>query len=133
MANWKRRRESFSCTVEVWNDAKAAWTRVRRTYPAWTEFIEAASGEKAERVRSRLGVTELEPAPDRLPTGRRVPAPTVTARDASKSFSCAPAVWADARAAWWAEQDDYPAWSDWCEEALSEKTASTVKRVSNAH
>lgn len=121
--NWNRQRQSFSCTQEIWDQAKQAWRQERRQYPAWTEWLEAALDEKAQAVRASLGVTAqnpLPPAPDRLPTGRRTPPPTQIDRG-RRSFTCDPAVWAAARAAWWAEDDQYPAWTDWVEEAISEK------------
>lgn len=122
--NWKRKRESFSCSNEVWEKAKNAWSAVRRDYPAWTEWVEAALAEKTEAVLAELGVTELAAAPERLPTGRRTPAATAVTRE-RRSFTCTPVVWANARAAWWAKEEDYPSWTDWVEEAIAEKAAKT--------
>lgn len=53
-ANWKRKRESFSCTKEIWDHAKTAWSVVRSDYPAWTEWLEAALREKAASVQTQL-------------------------------------------------------------------------------
>lgn len=122
-STWKRKRESFSCTKDIWERAKTAWSSVRREYPAWTEWLEAALEEKTEAVHAALGVTPenpLPPAPARLPTGRRTPPPVQVDRE-RRSFTCAPAIWADARAAWWAEEESYPSWTDWVEEAIAEK------------
>lgn len=128
-ANWKRKRESFSCTKEIWDHAKTAWSVVRSDYPAWTEWLEAALREKAASVQSQLTPGDDSPlprAPSRLPTGRREPALEPVDRE-RRSFTCAPAVWSDARAAWWAQSPDYPSWSDWVEEAIVEKTKKSDK------
>lgn len=125
-SSWKRKRESFSCTEEIWEAAKSAWSAVRREYPAWTEWLEAALEEKTQAVHADLGVTELDPAPPRLPTGRRTPAATTVDRE-RRSFTCAPVIWANARAAWWAQEAAYPSWTDWVEEAIAEKAAKTAE------
>lgn len=130
-SKWKRRRESFSCTEEVWAAAKVAWREERTQYPAWTDWLEAALDEKTRSVRDALGIPadqELPPAPDRLPTGRRTLRPMAdtgkreTVKRGRRSFTCSPEIWADARAAWWAEDEEYPSWTDWIEEAITEKT-----------
>lgn len=134
-SDWKRKRESFSCTAAIWGRAKAAWSAVRRDYPAWTEWLEAALVEKTAAVHAQLGVTEaapLPPAPARLPTGRRTPAAGAVNRE-RRSFTCAPIIWANARAAWWAQEEDYASWTDWVEEAIAEKAAKTEKAATTTH
>ncbi|GGK68925.1 hypothetical protein [Nocardia camponoti] len=118
-------RSSFSATDEVWNAAKTEWMRRRRDYPAWAEWLEAALDEKSARVRAALGVDELEPAPDRLPPGRRT-TESGTAGRKRRSFTCTPRTWERARAAWWAQAELYPALTDWIEEAIEEKTAGAT-------
>ena len=125
--SWARTRQSFSCTDQVWGDAKAAWSSVRRDYLAWTQWLEAALALKAATVRAELGRSVLDPAPERLPTGRRIAADAPTRRS-RRAFTCSPEVWAQARAAWWAQEGSYPAWSDWVEEAIVEMTARTTDR-----
>lgn len=124
-SSWARTRQSFSCTDRVWTDAKAAWSSVRREYLAWTQWLEEALAIKAETVRTELGRGVLDPAPDRLPTGRRIAADAPTGRT-RRAFTCSPEVWAQARAAWWAQEEMYPAWSDWVEEAIAEMTVRTT-------
>lgn len=126
-SSWARTRQSFSCTDQVWGDAKAAWSSVRREYLAWTLWLEAALAIKAAAVRTELGRGVLDPAPERLPTGRRIAADAPTGRS-RRAFTCSPEVWAQARAAWWAQEESYPAWSDWVEEAVVEMTARTMAR-----
>ncbi|MBY6414824.1 hypothetical protein HQ346_24805 [Rhodococcus sp. BP-252] len=126
-SSWARTRHSFSCTDQVWGDAKAAWSSVRREYLAWTQWLEAALTLKAAAVRAELGRSVLDPAPERLPTGRRVAADAPTGRS-RRAFTCSPEVWAQARAAWWTQEESYPAWSDWVEEAIVEMTARTTDR-----
>jgi hypothetical protein len=132
-SSWKRRRESFSCTDEIWDRGKTAWASARRSYPAWTEWLESAIQDKTAAVRVALGVTDLPAAPERLPTGRRSPSPTNDTRS-RRSFTVVPAIWAEARAAWWAQESDYPAWTDWVEEAIAEKAARTEQpAISSTH
>mgnify|MGYP005990194789 CR=1 FL=1 len=126
-SSWARTRQSFSCTDQVWEDAKAAWDSVRREYLAWTQWLEAALALKSAAVRAELGRGVLDPAPDRLPTGRRIAADSPPGRK-RRAFTCSPTVWAQARAAWWAQEESYPAWSDWVEEAIVEMTARTTAR-----
>lgn len=122
---WKRQRESFSCTDEIWERGKISWSAVRKTYLSWTQWLEAALEEKTQAVKAELGVEELPSAPDRLPTGRRTPAATPVGRH-RRSFTCIPSVWAQARAAWWAQEEVYhSSWTDWVEEAIAEKAAKT--------
>lgn len=125
--SWARTRQSFSCTDQVWEDAKAARNLVRREYLTWTQWLEAALAFKSAAVRAELGRDMLDPAPERLPTGRRIAADAPSGRK-RRAFTCAPAVWAQARAAWWAQEESYPAWSDWVEEAIVEMTARTTRR-----
>lgn len=133
--DWRRNRQSFSCTDAVWDRAKATWKTQRRQYPAWTEWLEAALDEKAESVHAALGVTAaspLPPAPDRLPPGRRTPSDSLVGRS-RRAFTCAPAIWTAARAAWWTEEDSYPAWTDWIEEAIREKVDRRAGRMSETY
>ncbi|BAD60631.1 MULTISPECIES: hypothetical protein [Nocardia] len=116
-------RENFSCSDEVWGAAKKKWGQQLRQYPTWTGWLEAALAEKTARTRQKLGISTFEPAPDRLPPGRRTP-PDQAGTRPRRSFSCSVEVWQDARNAWWAEAESYPAWSDWAEEAVAEKAES---------
>lgn len=119
-ATWKRQSASFSCSDTVWNQAKEAWRSNRAQYPAWTDWLEAALEAKADYRREELAGVVMPEAPDRLPTGRRAPRRSAESRS-RRSFTCAPQIWQHARNAWWSQESDYPALSDWMEEALAEK------------
>ncbi|MGY4101954.1 hypothetical protein ACW2Q0_20755 [Nocardia sp. R16R-3T] len=121
-------RVNFSCSDEVWSAAKKKWQKQIRQYPTWTRWLEAAFAEKTARKRAELGMTEFEPAPDRLPPGRRIP-PEQAGTRPRRSFSCDVQVWDHARDTWWAEAELYPAWSDWAEEAVQEKVDSDEPAV----
>ena len=122
-------RENFSCSDQVWGAAKKKWGQQLRQYPTWTGWLESALAEKTERTREKLGLSVFESAPDRLPPGRRTP-PDQAGTRPRRSFSCSVEVWRDARDAWWAEAESYPAWSDWAEEAVHEKTESSPQTES---
>ncbi|WP_246003246.1 hypothetical protein [Nocardia tenerifensis] len=111
---------NFSCSDEVWSAAKKTWQAQIRRYPTWTSWLEAAFVEKTARKRAELGMTEFDPAPDRLPPGRRF-TPEQAGTRPRRAFSCDVRIWDDARGAWWAEAERYSAWSDWAEEAVQEK------------
>lgn len=124
---WKRQRETFSCTQETWDSAKEAWAGNRREYPSWAEWLEDALVEKTARVKDALGISELPPAPDRFPTGRRSRTDMPPTRS-RRTFTVRPAAWDEARRAWWATLDDFDAWSDWVEEAIVEKVESKHRK-----
>ncbi|MBC7302093.1 MULTISPECIES: hypothetical protein [Nocardia] len=113
-------RTNFSCSNEVWSEAKKQWQKQIRQFPTWAGWLDAAFASKTARKRAELGLTEYEPAPDRLPPGRRVP-PEQAGTRPRRSYSGDTKIMADARATWWAEAELYPAWSDWAEEALAEQ------------
>ncbi len=123
---WTRKRESFSCTDEVWSAAKTAWLADLDTHPAWTHWLEAALAEATDGTRTAHG--ELRPAPAKIPTGRREPAPAGSAPKARRSFTCRPDIWAAARDAWWTDRDTHPQFSDWICDAITAKTSTTTRR-----
>ncbi|MDJ0363113.1 hypothetical protein [Rhodococcus sp. H29-C3] len=124
---WSRERESFSCTDQAWDEAKAAWGSVRRDYLTWALWLETALANKTAAVKAELNTEVLEPAPERLPTGRRTAA-AAPIRRKRRAFTCAPDVWKQARAAWWVQLELYPALSDWIEEAIVEMTDTTHRQ-----
>lgn len=126
-AGWRRQRRSLSVSDPVWEAAKKKWVADYDRYPAWADWLESALAEMtlAARRRHRLRKGEQFPAaPDRLPAGRRQP-PTSPHGRIRRGFTCTPEVWDAARAAWWADRDDWPDWSDWAEDAVVKKADYT--------
>ncbi|ORM35492.1 hypothetical protein [Williamsia sp. 1135] len=123
---WTRERHSFSCTQETWDAAKKAWMSDLNTYPAWTEWLEAALAEAIATTRQQYG--ELATAPARIPPGRRESAPTDAPSRTRRAFTCQPHIWADTRNAWWTERDSATHLSDWISTAMSTKAAATPDR-----
>lgn len=127
----RRQRCSFSCSDDVWDAAKAAWARQRRNYWVWTEWLEEAIEEKIARTKEQLGIDTFDPAPTRLPPGRRPDSDAPYGRK-RRSFTCVPEVWNEAKDVWWAQVDDYPMWTDWLEDALAEKAERSQDQTDRA-
>ena len=126
-AGWRRQRRGLSISDPVWEAAKRKWIADRDLYPAWSDWLETALADKtaATRKRHRLRKGEDFPsAPDRLPTGRRLP-PAAPHGRIKRGFTCTPSVWDKARAAWWADRDDWADWADWAEDAIAKKADYT--------
>lgn len=117
-AEWTRERQSFSCTDEVWDAAKRAWSANLDSHPAWTDWLEHALDAAAQRVYDDIG--ELKTAPARIPPGRRSAATPGGRR--RRSFTCRPDVWTNVRNAWWTQVAHYPQLSDWIETAIATQT-----------
>jgi hypothetical protein len=121
-AGWRRRRHHLSISDPIWDAAKQKWVADRYTYPAWSDWVEAALDAKINATRKRYGLSEgqeFPPAPETLPTGRRKP-PSAPQERIRRGFTCAPAVWQKARDAWYADLEEYSDWADWGEDAVAE-------------
>lgn len=114
-AEWTRERQSFSCTDDVWDAGKRAWSEDLDAHPAWTDWLEQALDTAAQQVRKRHG--ELKTAPARIPPGRR--SATGVGGRRRRSFTCRPDVWTAVRDAWWTQVAQYPQLSDWIEAAIA--------------
>ncbi|WP_072713722.1 hypothetical protein [Rhodococcus rhodnii] len=118
-----RVQRSFSCSDEVWDTAKSAWSACAHDFPAWAWWLETALAAKADETAARHP-GGLEPAPAKLPPGRRERTSSTPDRT-RRSFTCRREVWDRARAAWWTEQEQYPSFTEWAEEALTEAVERT--------
>lgn len=124
--SWTRERHSFSCAEEVWTAAKQAWSTDLDTYPAWTDWLEAALQEAIATTKKANGT--LATAPARIPPGRRDGADTDADSRPRRGFTCQPHIWTDTRNAWWTERDHYAHLSDWITAALTTKAQATPDR-----
>lgn len=122
-SEWTRERQSFSCTDDIWDAAKQAWSDQIDKHPAWTDWLESALAEGAARTKQSLH--ELKPAPARIPPGRRQHDGTRTHRR-RRSFTCQPEIWQMVRDAWWTESGGRSQLSDWIEAAIAAKAQHSL-------